>query len=235
MAGQNKNNSSRADLQIISSLVNNESKVLDIGCGEGDLLDILTQQNKCDARGVEISHHDVSRALMKGLSVIQGDAEDCLGFYPDGEFDYAIMSHTIQATTRPDKMLQQMLRISDRVIVSLPNFANFRNRFHLFFKGTMPVNESIPYQWYETPNIHFCSIRDFENLCVDLDFRILEQVFLLENKIISSSFAVNLVADYAIFLIEKDNSAHAAKPQKVTESAENDEIKDVNFQPAFKQ
>ena len=235
MTRQNKSNSSRADLQIISSLVNNESKILDIGCGEGDLLEILTKQNKCDARGVEISHHAVSRALMKGLSVIQGDAEDCLGCYPDNEFDYAIMSHTIQATRRPDKMLQQMLRISDKVIVSLPNFANFRNRFHLFFKGTMPVNESIPYQWYETPNIHFCSIRDFKNLCDDLGFKVLEQVFLLENRIISNSFAVNLVADYAIFLIEKDNTAQAAKPQKVTESNESQEVKDVNFQPAFKQ
>ena len=167
MTEKNKNNSNRADLQIISSLVDNESKVLDIGCGDGDLLQILTNQNNCDARGVEISHHSVSKALMKGLSVIQGDAEDCLDFYPDSEFDYAIMSHTIQATRRPDQMLQQMLRVSDKAIVSLPNFANFKNRFHLFFKGTMPVNESIPYQWYETPNIHFCSIKDFKNLCLN--------------------------------------------------------------------
>ncbi len=133
MTKKNKKKSSRADLQIISSLVKSDSKILDIGCGDGDLLEVLSKQNNCNCRGIEISHHAVSKALMKGLSVVQGDAEDCLDFYPDREFDYAIMSHTIQATKRPDLMLEQMLRIGDKVIVSLPNFANFKNKISSFF------------------------------------------------------------------------------------------------------
>ncbi len=145
---KHQNQESRYDLELIADLVNKESKVLDIGCGNGELLDLLTKKKNCDARGIEISSHLVSKALMKGLSVIQGDAESDLNHYPYNNFDYAILSHTIQATKRPDKVLQEMLRIADKVIVSLPNFANFRNRFHLFFKGTMPVNESIPYKWY---------------------------------------------------------------------------------------
>lgn len=224
----------RDDLQIIANLVEKNSKILDIGCGDGDLLEILSKQNECDARGVEISPHCVSKSLMKGLSVIQGDAEECLDFYPDNEFDYAIMSHTIQATRRPDQMIEQMLRIADKAIVSLPNFANFRNRFHLLLHGTMPVNESIPYQWYETPNIHFCSIKDFKNLCSDLGFRVSEEIYLLDNKIISSSILINLISDYAIFLIEKDNSAKAASPVKVESEAKKVKTDEVDYQPAFK-
>ncbi len=200
-------NKIRFDLEIIASLVKEGSKVLDIGCGNGELIDFLEKNKKVEAKGIEISTHQASKALLKGLSVIQGDAEEDLKSYPDKSFDYAILSHTIQATKKPDKILKEMLRIANFAIVSLPNFAHITNRLHLAFKGTMPVNKTIPFQWYETPNIHFCAIKDFEKLCKDLDFKIQKEVFMTNDKVLKSKFIANLFAEYAIFLITKDEFA----------------------------
>ena len=227
-----ENMESRYDLELIVDLVNKKSKVLDIGCGNGDLLELLVKNKKCDARGIELSTHLVSKALSKGLSVIQGDAERDLEHYPDDTFDYAILSHTIQATKRPDMVIKEMLRIADRVIVSLPNFANFRNRFHLFFKGTMPVNESIPYQWYETPNIHFCSIKDFKNLCCDMNIEINKERYLIGKCVINNHFAVNLIADYGVFLIEKDGLSMVKSPALASDQKKEVKVGSGNLQPA---
>ncbi len=230
-----KNNSQkdsqlRYDLELIVDLVKKDSKVLDIGCGDGELLELLVKKKKCDARGIEISPHLVSRALIKGLSVIQGDAEEDIQNYPDNSFDYAILSHTIQATKRPDLVIEEMLRIADKVIVSLPNFAHFRNRFHLFFKGVMPVNESIPYQWYETPNIHFCSIDDFKNLCNDMNIKIIQEKYLFGKCLINNHLLVNLIADYGIFLIESDDRAALTNPAIVDDRKKAGQGS-ANFQP----
>ncbi len=199
----------RYDLEIIADLVKEDSRALDIGCAEGELLEFLQKNKNVDARGLEISQVKVSNALRRGLSVIQGDAENDLSFYPDNSFDYAILSQTIQATHRPKEILQEMLRIANYAIVSLPNFAHYKNRLHLLLKGTMPVNKNIPFSWYETPNIHFCSIKDFEELCCDLGFSIEKKIFLTTkhrlNEILSHEIIANFFAEYGIFLISKKN------------------------------
>lgn len=194
----------RFDLEIIASIIRNNSKVLDIGCGDGELLQYLNINNNSDARGIELSSSLVSQCLAKGLSVIQGDAENDLSYYPDNSFDYAILSHTIQATHRPDQIIEEMVRVANCAIISMPNFAHINNRLHLLVNGTMPVNETIPFQWYETPNIHFCSINDFKNLCRKLNLNIKREIFLTEKKIIRSKLYANLFARYAIFVVVKN-------------------------------
>lgn len=201
----------RYDLEIITRLIKPKSKVLDIGCGNGELLEFLNKTKDVEGRGLEISPAQVSKCLMRGLSVIQGDAEDDLSFYPNRSFDYAILSQTIQATRDPRKILEEIARIAEFVIVSLPNFAHFKNRCHLLFKGSMPVNKTIPYQWYETPNIHFCSIKDFENLCHELNLEIKKKIFLTSKHRLISFFGhqliANFFAEYGIFLITKRDLA----------------------------
>lgn len=198
----------RFDLQIIADLIKPNSKVLDVGCGDGQLLYFLKHAKNIDGRGLEISHTQVSKALIKGLSVIHGNAENDLVIYPDNSFDYAVLSQTIQATHNPPKILLEMLRIAKCAIVSLPNFAHIQNRCEIMFNGKMPVNKTIPYQWYETPNIHFCSIIDFEKLCFDLDLTIQQKVFLTSSHkllgFFGKKFIANLFARYGIFLIIKN-------------------------------
>jgi len=197
----------RYDFEIIANLIKSNSRILDIGCGNGDLLYFLKTNKNADCRGLEISQEMISKCLSRGLSVIHGDANVDLNLYPNNSFDYAILSQTIQAMINPQKILQEMLRIAKYAIVSLPNFANYKNRFHLMFKGTMPVNKTIPFQWYETPNIHFCTIRDFENLCIKNNL-IIENKFFLTTKhqlisILGNEIIANFIADYGIFLITK--------------------------------
>ena len=166
----------RYDLEIISGMIDLGSKVLDIGCGDGELLYFLKNTKNIDVRGIEISQELVTKAIKKSIPVIQGDGEKDLEFYPNHNFDYAILSQTIQATQNPKKMLEEMLRIARFAIISLPNFANFKNRIQLLTLGKMPVNKNLPFSWYNTPNIHFCSIKDFENLCKELDFQINKKI-----------------------------------------------------------
>lgn len=209
----------RYDLEIIAQLIKPNSKVLDIGCGDGELMEFLKKTKNIDVRGLEISQAQVSKVLMRGLSAIQGDAEKDLTFYPNNSFNYAILSQTIQATHNPKEILEEMLRIAEFAIVSLPNFAHFKNRLHLLFKGSMPVNKNIPFQWFETPNIHFCSIKDFEKLCSQLEFSIKEKVFLTaKHKLISflgHDNVANLFAEYGIFLISKKEFAPTAQEEFV--------------------
>ncbi len=201
----------RFDLELIANLITPNAKILDIGCGDGELLEFLRRTKNVDGRGLEISHLQISKALSRGLSVIQGNAETDLSFYPDRNFDFAILSQTIQATHEPRKILQEMLRIAEFAIVSLPNFAHIKNRFHLLSKGTMPVNKTIPFEWYDTPNIHFCSIKDFENLCKSLGYKIQHRLYITAKHRLRSFFGysktANLFAEYGIFLITKDEFA----------------------------
>ena len=207
----------RYDLEIIANLIKPKAKILDIGCSDGELLDFLKKTKNVDARGLEISQLQVSKCLQRGLSVIQGDAENDLSFYPNRSFDYAILSQTIQATQNPKKILEEMLRIAEFAIISFPNFAHFKNRLHLCFKGSMPVNKNIPFEWYETPNIHFCSIKDFEKLCKKLNFSIRDKVFLTAKHQLISFFGheliANFFAEYGIFLITKNEFAHTPQEE----------------------
>lgn len=163
------NGTSRVDLLAISRLVTPGSRVLDIGCGDGQLLKLLEATRGVDGRGIEISQKGVNESVARGLSVIQGDADTDLVDYPDGAFDYVILSQTLQATHRPRHVVEQMLRIGRQAIVSFPNFGHWRVRTLLGFTGRMPVTRNLPDRWYDTPNIHFCTIRDFVGLCGEID------------------------------------------------------------------
>ena len=155
----------RVDLQLIADMVNPATRALDVGCGDGALLAYLVNFKRVDARGMELSQAGVNACVANGLSVIQGDADADLRDYPDDAFDYVILSQTLQATREPREVLRQMLRVGKRAIVSFPNFAHWQVRLRLVFGGRMPETPSLPFKWYDTPNIHLCSIDDFRALC----------------------------------------------------------------------
>jgi methionine biosynthesis protein MetW len=155
----------RVDHLAIAELVPPGTKVLDVGCGDGELLKLLELTRGVDGRGVEISQRGVNECVARGLSVIQGDADTDLVDYPDDAFDYVILSQTLQATHQPRHVLEQMLRIGRQAIISFPNFGHWRIRAQIVWKGQMPVTRNLPSTWYDTPNIHFCTIRDFVALC----------------------------------------------------------------------
>jgi methionine biosynthesis protein MetW len=155
----------RVDLLVVGEMVQHGAKVLDVGCGDGELLRLLAETRDVDGRGIELSREGVNECVAKGLAVVQGDADTDLGDYPDDAFDYVILSQTLQATRQPRVVLEHMLRIGRHAIVSFPNFGHWRIRLQVALGGHMPHTDNLPYAWYETPNIHFCSIKDFRQLC----------------------------------------------------------------------
>jgi methionine biosynthesis protein MetW len=164
--------SARADYEVIAALVREGARVLDVGCGDGALLEKLIREKRVKGRGMELSQAGVNACVTKGLAVVQGDADRDLHFFPDRSFDYVILSKTIQAVHRPGDVLAELARIGDRVIVSLPNFGHWKTRMALLFGGRMPVNPSLPASWHETGNIHLCTVRDFAELCAGLGLMI---------------------------------------------------------------
>lgn len=171
----------RVDLRLIADMVDTGSRVLDVGCGDGTLLAWLGRHKDVDGRGIELSMAGVSAAVAQGLSVIQGDADTDLKDYPSGAFDTVILSQTLQATYEPKTVLNHMLRIGRRAIVSFPNFGHWRVRLSLALNGRMPVTDTLTYQWYDTPNIHFCTIHDFLALCDELGITV-ERAIALDGK-----------------------------------------------------
>jgi methionine biosynthesis protein MetW len=172
MLAPNTQRQHRVDHLLIAEMVQKDSRVLDVGCGDGALLRLLADTKQVDGRGIEVSRERVNACVARGLSVIQGDADRDLDDYPDGAFDYAILSLTIQATRQPKTVLQHLLRIGRRAIVSFPNFGHWRVRSQLLLTGRMPVNEHLPDAWYVSPNAHLCTIKDFVDLCRVVDARI---------------------------------------------------------------
>lgn len=192
----------RPDLAIIAANVAPNSRVLDVGCGDGALMVALRDERQCDARGLEIDAGNVAAAVARGLSVIQGDADTDLADYPDASFDYAILSQTLQTTMRPHVVLDHLLRIGERAVVSFPNFAHWRVRLSLLWGGRMPVTRTIPVQWYETPNIHHATIDDFREFVRERGITV-EQAWFLSGDQQTSSAAANFRAEHAVFLLRR--------------------------------
>ncbi|MCE1235595.1 MAG: methionine biosynthesis protein MetW [Hyphomicrobiales bacterium] len=198
---------SRVDLAVVGDLVPEGARVLDVGCGDGALLEWLEAAKHIDGHGIELSQAGVNASVARGLSVIQGDADADLRTYPDGGFDLVILSQTLQATNRPRHVLEELLRIGRRAIVSIPNFGHWRIRSQFFLWGRMPVTEDLPYSWYDTPNIHFCTIRDFVELVKEIDAEIVAS-FALDARGRKLSFKApwwfwNLFGEQGVFVLEK--------------------------------
>ncbi len=198
----------RLDHLLIVDMVEAGARVLDVGCGDGALLQLLAQRKNVDGRGVELSQRGVNECVAKGLSVIQGDADTDLADYPDDGFDYVILSQTLQATRHPREALQNMLRIGRRAIVSFPNFGYWRVRAQLAFRGRMPVTGNLSYSWHDTPNIHLCTIRDFVELVDALGARI-ERGVALDHagapiRVNAPWWVWNLLGEQAVFLLVRD-------------------------------
>ena len=198
----------RVDLQLIAKMVEPGSRALDVGCGDGALLDYLNQEKKVDGRGIELSSDGVNACVSSGLSVIQGDADQDLDDYPNQAFDYVILGQTLQATREPHNVLQNLVRIGKRAIVSFPNFGYWRVRAGLMFIGKMPQTKTLSYNWYDTPNIHFCTITDFIVLCDSLGITIengiaLDRVGRTREIGRAGMRFANLRGEQAIFLLKK--------------------------------
>ena len=191
----------RPDLTLIAGHVAPGSRVLDIGCGDGALMAELRNRG-CDARGMELDPSDVARCVEHGLPVIQGDADADLPLYPDASFDYAVLSQTLQTTKRPDRVLDELLRIGRHAVVSFPNFAHWRVRFSLLTQGRMPVTRLIPVSWYETPNIHHLTVADFRALVAERGIVVEAEWFLAGDRQISGLWA-NWRAEHAVFVLRK--------------------------------
>ena len=196
----------RKDLDLIANLVEDNSKVIDIGCGNGELLNFLSKNKNSKIQGLEINQKKVNKCVSKGLSVIQGDADKDLGLYPEKSFDYVILSQTIQATLEPEKILTELTRIGKRVIVSIPNFGFWKVRLDLLVKGKMPITSKLNSTWFETENIHLCTISDFTDLCDQLNLKIKQTVTIASNKqkmfFGKPNKLANIFAEEAIFLIQ---------------------------------
>jgi methionine biosynthesis protein MetW len=190
----------RPDLAIIAANVAPGSRVLDVGCGDGELLAHLRDARGCNAHGMEIDAENVADCVARGLSVIQGDADRDLAFYPDGGFDYAILSQTLQTTRRPDRVLEELLRVGKRAFVSFPNFAHWGVRASLLWNGRMPVTRLLPVAWYETPNIHHVTVRDFRALVTERGIRVEAEWFLSGDRTIGATAAA-WRAEHAVFLL----------------------------------
>lgn len=199
----------RIDLELIADMVAPKTKVLDIGCGDGALLELLVKERNIDARGLELSQRGVNNCVARGLSVVQGNADTDLSYYPDNGFDTVILSQTLQATQRPHDVLSEMARIGERLIVSIPNFGHWRVRLDLLLQGRMPVTGALNASWYETANIHLCTLHDFSMLCAQLNLQVESCITLSRGRARQINGPPrgrhNLLAEQAVFVLRRNS------------------------------
>tara|TARA_B100000902_G_C27210579_1_gene864130 strand:+ start:396 stop:992 length:597 start_codon:yes stop_codon:yes gene_type:complete len=197
----------KSEYKIIASLIEKNSRVIDVGCDDGTLMEFLKKNNNVDIRGIEISKDKVQTCIAKGLTVIEGNAELDLKQFPNNSFDYVVLGQTLQAFINPEIVIKELLRVGKKAIVTIPNFGHWRVRTNLFIKGTMPVTNSLPNNWYNTPNIHMCTIKDFFEFSKVINFKIFKSLALSDKNVsnINNSNLIfkNLFAELGIFLIEK--------------------------------
>ena len=197
----------KEEFRIIANSIQKDKSILDVGCGDGELMKFIYENISKKIRGLEISKDNVQKCIQKGLTVIEGNAEIDLQQFPSNSFDYVILSQTLQAFLNPEKVISDLLRIGKTSIVTIPNFGFWKVRFNLLFKGTMPVTKNLPNQWYNTPNLHMCSIKDFVNFCNERKINLFKSLALTNNKVSSiNKFNLNfknLTSELGIFLIKK--------------------------------
>ena len=195
------------EFKVIADLIEKDKRVLDVGCADGTLMKFLKNNKNINIRGLEISKDKVQKCIAKGLTVIEGNAEKDLSQFPDKSFDYVVLSQTLQAFLNPELVINELLRVGNKAIVTIPNFGYWKIRLHLLTKGTMPITKTLPDEWYNTPNLHMCTIQDFVHFVKSRNFRIFKSL-ALNNEDVSlinnSNLGIkNLFADLGIFLIEK--------------------------------
>ena len=197
----------KTEFKIIADLIKPNTRVLDVGCGDGTLMEFLKNNKEIDIRGIEISKNNVQQCIGKGLTVIEGDAEKDLSQFPEGSFDFVILSQTLQAFLNPEKVISELLRVGKKAIVTIPNFGYWKVRLHLLIKGTMPVTRTLPDEWYNTPNLHMCTIKDFFSFCENRKINLYKSIALQNlksSKITNTNLTLkNLTAVLGVFLIEK--------------------------------
>ena len=197
----------KPEYKMITDIIDKNTRVLDVGCDDGTLMELLKNNKDVDIRGIEISKTKVQKCIAKGLTVIEGNAELDLKQFPENSFDYVILGQTLQAFINPEIVIKELLRVGRKAIITIPNFGHWKVRLNLLIKGTMPITKSLPNDWYTTPNIHMCTIKDFVKFSKIIDFKIFKSLALINNKVSninnSNLFFKNLFSELGIFLIEK--------------------------------
>lgn len=194
------------DYSLIKNLVENNSTVLDLGCGEGNLLKLLIEEKNVKGKGIEINQDKIIQCIHNGLSVIQGDIDEGLADFSDEEIDYVILNQTLQSVQKPDYVINEMLRVGKKAIVSFPNFAYWRIRLYLLLHGKMPKSKRLPFEWYDTPNIHLLTVRDFFDFCEKRNIKISNSILIRRGKVINSMFKrvfADIFAEEVLFVIHK--------------------------------
>jgi len=196
-----ENKEPRFDHEVIVDIIEPNSKVLDLGCGDGTLLSLLIEQKKCNGTGIEINEKEIYRCVAKGLTVSHCDIDTGLADFSNKRFDYVILNESLQQVLNPRRVILEALRVGRKVIVGIPNFCHSRARFQIFFQGRVPVTKELPYQWYDTPNLRFLSLKDFRWFCKDNKITIRKEIGIAGNKKVS--FLPNLFSNMGIYLLEK--------------------------------